>query len=205
MNHGGNLVALALLLVSPCAEAAHSRLCAAETIVVRFRFPYDFCAGVCPSFEMKVSWRGAVVTHGLFSGKTYHFHATSSQVEAFRRVLSAIRPARESRLDRECEHARQAGDTADPLDGDPRPDDFEIRWNSARSRARLTSCYFTHRQTHAIVRNALRALGADPVFGYEAERSPSGPVGEPKPRAKTSARRPLHLRRSVRPPSTTRM
>jgi hypothetical protein len=176
---------LAFALACGVAGAADARRPGVETILVRFRFPYAICAGVCPNFEMKVSPRGEVGTRDLFRRETYRFRATPAHLEAFRRALSALRPAGENRLDSKWE-AKQPDGTSDPLALDPRPDDFEVRWTGGRSEARLTGCAFGHWPTRAAVQAALRALGADPFFGWDESLSPCGPGGKAEATEQTS-------------------
>jgi len=50
--------------------------------------------------------------------------------------------------------------TPDPLDK-PRPDDLEVRWSGPLSRARLSSCGYTHPSVRQTVESAVKALGAN--------------------------------------------
>lgn len=159
---------------------AHARPAAAETILIRFRFPFIVCLGVCPNFEIRVSPGGEVITRKLFPHRTYRFRAKPAKLSAFRRALSAVRPTGEKRLDAECE-TKQPDGTPDPLADNPRPDDFEVRWTGGRSDARLTGCASTHWPTHAAVQNALRVLGVDPIFGWDKRFGPCGPGRRPEP------------------------
>ncbi|HEX5184578.1 MAG TPA: hypothetical protein VFW19_15690 [Allosphingosinicella sp.] len=172
-------VVLALALVSGFAGTAGARP-AAEAILVRFRFPYAVCAGVCPNFEMKISPRGDVVTRSFFGHAVYRFRATPARLEAFRQALDPLRPAGKKRLDDKC-GARQEDGTPDPLAVDPRPDDFELDWTGGRSEARLTGCAFGHWPIRKAVYDALRALGANPFFGWDQRFDPCGPGSHPEP------------------------
>ena len=161
---------MALLLAWPAAQPAAARPAAAETILVRVHHSYAVCAGLCPDFAMRIGPRGEVVSRSLHTSETHRFRATAARLSAFRAILDPLRPAGESRLDRECARATSADGTPDPLD-EPGPDDLEIRWIGADGDARLTACAYTHMAVRRTVESALRALGADPYSGARARHS----------------------------------
>ncbi|HEY1605875.1 MAG TPA: hypothetical protein VGF77_09790 [Allosphingosinicella sp.] len=181
MGHSLRNAALALTLVSGFAGSADARP-ASGTILVRFRFPYQICVGVCANFEMRIGPRGEVVTHALFGGAIYRFRATPARLAAFRKALDPLRPAGEKRLDGKCEAKWEDG-TPDPLADDPRPDDFEVRWTKGRSETLLTGCYLSHWPMRKAVEDALRALGANPFFGWDQRFDPCGPGSHLEPEA----------------------
>jgi hypothetical protein len=163
----GRHAALALVLASLCTGAVWARRSPDETILIRFRHSYPFCAGLCPHFAIQVGPDGEVASHRLSWVRSYRFRVAPRQAEAFRRKLEPLRPMGERRLDARCERGRTADGSFDTWD-DPRPDDVEILWRGDDSEARLTSCAYTHMEMRRTVEAALRVLGADPYVGSPA-------------------------------------
>lgn len=131
---------------------------APETIVVRLRFSYVVCAGYCPNVEVWVSPSGQVASRGLSpDAGAYWWQASPKNVEAFRRILAAVRPTDDQELDVSC----RPSDSHD----DPRPDDLAVRWIDGDSNVSLTSCAYTHMPIRSTVAAALRALGVDLLSG----------------------------------------
>ena len=172
---GGIVPAAARERRIPAAGSRDSRLAAplcgraalpprAETVLIRFRHSYPVCAGLCPDFETQISPMGYVVSRNLHQPETHHFRVDRLKLASFWAILDTIRPSGERRFDAECPRSRQADGTLDTLD-DPRPDDFEVRWISGGTDARLTACAFTQLQVRRTVENALHVLGVDPYFG----------------------------------------
>lgn len=151
---------LALLAAAPAAAQPPGD----ETIIVRFRHSYAICAGFCPHFEMKVAPDGWVVAHSELTERVYRYRVGPNQAAHFRRILSRVRPAGHRLLDRACEPARTQDGAVDPL-SDPRHDDVEVRWTTATSKARLTSCGDTNRSTRKLIARAVIALGAELLDG----------------------------------------
>jgi hypothetical protein len=163
----GSAIAVGLLVALLGAPGAGAREKAADTIFVRLRHSYPICAGFCPNFEMKVSPSGKVVSRDLWRRKVRRFRATPEGLAAFQRQLATIRPPAERRLDESCTRFLDADGKPDMWD-DPRPDDIEVRWRGKGGSSRLTSCGYTHRDMRDTVEQAVRALGADLLWGGKA-------------------------------------
>jgi hypothetical protein len=150
-------VSLGFTLLS---NAVPAKSAVPETISVRLRASYQVCTGFCPNFTMTVGPSGQVTSRPLWGGKAHHYTVSGAQLEAFRHTLDALRPTGERELDRSCEPSRTPEGTPDPLDK-PRPDDLEVRWSGPSSRARLSSCGYTHPSVRQTVESAVKALGAN--------------------------------------------
>ena len=160
-------IAAAVLLLCASAAAASRQ----ETITIRLRHGYAYCAGVCPNFAMTVYPSGKVVSQEFWSGATIHrYRVRPRQLAIFRELLDRIKRPGERRLDVWCRRALGDDGKPDPLH-DPRPDDIEVRWDGPSSHARLTSCSDSHRPVRETIVHAVLALGADLNTG-ERERRP---------------------------------
>jgi hypothetical protein len=118
---------------------------------------------------MKVGPDGWVVSRTLFedSGEIYRYRVSTRELAEFRRILRAERPSGFQRLDQVCRRATLPDGAVDELH-DPRPDDVEVRWIGGPSKVALTSCAYTHQRTLRTIQRAVRALGAELLFGSRA-------------------------------------
>lgn len=164
-QHLTRVLASALALAGAAPAGARERV--DETIVIRLRHPHAFCAGFCPDFEMKVGSDGWVVSHSNpdhSDAEVHRYQVTMRQLGNFRRILRSVRPRGDRRLDRTCRPSILPDGTTDSFH-DPRPDDVEVRWIGTRSEARLTSCAYTNLPSRRAIERAVRALGAELLFG----------------------------------------
>src|SRR3569623_690236 len=87
-------------------------------IFVRYRQPNPYCAGFCPSYEMRVDSDGEVTTQDLperplMSG---HRRAKPENLRQFRAILDTLRPAADRRANDVCVQANRGDSSPDPLD-----------------------------------------------------------------------------------------
>ena len=114
-----------------------------------------------------MSRSGVVTTHQLFDGETTRFQAEPARHGQFLRMLDGLRPNGTRKADASCVRATGPDGNPDPLHN-PRPDDIEVRWSGAGGAARLTACA-DNWPIREVVQDALRALGADPHSGRQAD------------------------------------